>query len=457
MGLFSSDEEKIQKYLKLATENGEDKDSGPGKYLTKAAELGSEEAQLLLAKKRVIQWTEHLANKGNLEAILLLATDSDRRFDSNMAIYWYEKAHIIEPNLQYVALRLALLYFIDDKFDKVFELAEGGNEWAETIISGSYLYLESDLQGLAPLMRQAYMRYFREAFHSVWIENALDVKSARVTAEKVALRFISRINEYKGKSLEKIYFKSDFIRKFYIKTSYEVEDIYWHELGRCRNIDAYTPELRIQDESAIVWELGLLYFKEKNFRMAGYLLTSAVDIALMFYDNNSDQQMFGKPDYCHISDEDIAIAQYGCGLCLEEGDGVEQDYGEAIYFYELAAKAGNADAQAALGILLYQGLGVQKNEVGGRAWILKAAEQNSPRAVEFISEHPKIRENGVNNVTNYYAEGDIYHDVGVVATGDAIVNRPVIGNMGESKFCIHCGTSLPEDARFCFKCGKETV
>ena len=223
----------------------------------------------------------------------------------------------------------------------------------------------------------------------------------------------------------------------------------------------------------ILQGLGILYGKRGNYIGAARLLRNAKEFGQFLIDAcvSEDDSNFPKfislilPQIssgivevgpcCNLSEKDFVEIQYMAGSSLENGNGIKQFYKEAIPYYELAANAGHADAQAALGIILYQGLGGLKNEVGGRTWILKAADQHNLRAVKFIIEHPEIRESGVKNITNYHAEGDIYHDVGVVATGDAIVNRPVIGNMGGSKFCIYCGAELPEEARFCFKCGKK--
>ena len=44
-----------------------------------------------------------------------------------------------------------------------------------------------------------------------------------------------------------------------------------------------------------------------------------------------------------------ASAQYNLGVMYDRGDGVDQDYQEALKWYRLAAKQGNAEAQRDLG------------------------------------------------------------------------------------------------------------
>ena len=49
------------------------------------------------------------------------------------------------------------------------------------------------------------------------------------------------------------------------------------------------------------------------------------------------------------------------GFRYVDGDGVEQDSKEAVRWFKLAAGQGNADAQAALGVMYGDGVGVAKD------------------------------------------------------------------------------------------------
>ncbi len=55
-----------------------------------------------------------------------------------------------------------------------------------------------------------------------------------------------------------------------------------------------------------------------------------------------------------------AIAQLELGDCFEDGEGVEQDYAEAIRWYKLSAEQGYVEAEFALGFCYEFGVGVDE-------------------------------------------------------------------------------------------------
>lgn len=63
-----------------------------------------------------------------------------------------------------------------------------------------------------------------------------------------------------------------------------------------------------------------------------------------------------------------APAQFRLALCYEEGQGVSQDYGQAIYWWRKAAEQGNAPAQYSLGICYAEGLGVDQDSKQAESW-----------------------------------------------------------------------------------------
>ena len=65
------------------------------------------------------------------------------------------------------------------------------------------------------------------------------------------------------------------------------------------------------------------------------------------------------------------------------GDGVEQDYEQAIFWYTKAAEQGNADAQYNLGLMYYYGDGAEEDWELGWEWIEKAAIQGHEEAFEM--------------------------------------------------------------------------
>jgi len=68
-------------------------------------------------------------------------------------------------------------------------------------------------------------------------------------------------------------------------------------------------------------------------------------------------------------------AQNSLGLKYRDGLGVEQDFKEAVKWFEKAANQGVADAQNNLGIMYAEGLGVEQDFKEAVRWYQKAADQ----------------------------------------------------------------------------------
>jgi len=68
-------------------------------------------------------------------------------------------------------------------------------------------------------------------------------------------------------------------------------------------------------------------------------------------------------------------AQTLVGMMFYEGKGVEKDYNEAVRWYMLAANQGNATAQDNLGVCYYKGEGVQQDLEEAVRWFKLAAHQ----------------------------------------------------------------------------------
>ena len=65
--------------------------------------------------------------------------------------------------------------------------------------------------------------------------------------------------------------------------------------------------------------------------------------------------------YRKAAEQGNAAAQYNLGYCYQYGQGVEQNYQEAVKWYRKAAEQGNAAAQCNLGICYYKGQGVERD------------------------------------------------------------------------------------------------
>ena len=75
-----------------------------------------------------------------------------------------------------------------------------------------------------------------------------------------------------------------------------------------------------------------------------------------------------------------AQAQYNLGVRYTVGEGVPQDYVEAVAWYRRAAEQGHAAAQYGLGVLYGTGEGVPQDYVEAVAWYRRAAEQGEAQA-----------------------------------------------------------------------------
>jgi len=76
-------------------------------------------------------------------------------------------------------------------------------------------------------------------------------------------------------------------------------------------------------------------------------------------------------------------AQFNLGLMYDQGQGVPQNYSEAVKWYRKAADQGHADAQYFIGTMYVQGQGVPLNYTEATKWLKKAAEQGLTDA-QFI-------------------------------------------------------------------------
>jgi uncharacterized protein len=68
------------------------------------------------------------------------------------------------------------------------------------------------------------------------------------------------------------------------------------------------------------------------------------------------------------ADQGDATAQLNLGWMHREGEGVPQDYEQALKWLRKAADQGNARAQAALGVMYLKGQGVLQDFAQARMW-----------------------------------------------------------------------------------------
>ena len=84
----------------------------------------------------------------------------------------------------------------------------------------------------------------------------------------------------------------------------------------------------------------------------------ALTLALSVLNSGCDSE----PSTAEMSAEQgDAMAQNNLGVMYQKGEGVPQDYKEAVKWYRLAAEQGHATAQTNLGGMYYKGQGVPED------------------------------------------------------------------------------------------------
>ena len=73
--------------------------------------------------------------------------------------------------------------------------------------------------------------------------------------------------------------------------------------------------------------------------------------------------------YRIAANQDYAPAQSNLGVMYSNGTGVQQDFAQAVAWYRLAADQGYAPSQANLGIMYATGEGVPRDDVEAHKWL----------------------------------------------------------------------------------------
>jgi TPR repeat protein len=80
------------------------------------------------------------------------------------------------------------------------------------------------------------------------------------------------------------------------------------------------------------------------------------------------------------AEQGYAVAQTNLGIMYNKGQGVIQDYKEAIKWYRLAAEQGVADAQSNLGVMFEYGHGVLQDNTMAHMWYNIASANGNEKA-----------------------------------------------------------------------------
>ena len=86
------------------------------------------------------------------------------------------------------------------------------------------------------------------------------------------------------------------------------------------------------------------------------------------------------------ADKGNIVAINTLGSLYENGNGVPQDYGEAMAWYRKAADQGSVTAMVGIGSLYANGRGVNKDDSQARLWYQKAANAGDEGAKKALSQ-----------------------------------------------------------------------
>lgn len=118
--------------------------------------------------------------------------------------------------------------------------------------------------------------------------------------------------------------------------------------------------------------------------LVAVILTAAAVAPLFAQSVKDGVEAWQKADYAGAvaiwrshAEKGDADAAFNLGQAYRLGRGVPQDLAEAQGWFERAARKGHVDAQATLGIMLFQ----SGNQTGGLRWLKQAALKGEPKAM----------------------------------------------------------------------------
>jgi hypothetical protein len=114
-----------------------------------------------------------------------------------------------------------------------------------------------------------------------------------------------------------------------------------------------------------------------------------------------------------------SVGQTELGTLCRDGDGVPQNYTEALKWYRLAADQGNAGAQYGIGFMYDYGRGVSKNDTEALKWYRLSADQGYAAAQNLLGD---LYKEGGRGVLRNYTEALKWYRL-AADQGDAIAEN----------------------------------
>jgi len=95
-------------------------------------------------------------------------------------------------------------------------------------------------------------------------------------------------------------------------------------------------------------------------------------------------------EFKSLAEQGDADAQWNLGMMYYNGQGVEQDSVEAVKWFQKSAEQGDADSQLGLGWMYANGKGIPQNLVLAHKWLNAAALQGSKAAINGVDSVAKM-------------------------------------------------------------------
>lgn len=134
---------------------------------------------------------------------------------------------------------------------------------------------------------------------------------------------------------------------------------------------------KVQDrDHAILWY--------ERFREQSDALVAQRELALLYLENEQTH-VKGQQLLRQAAERGDAESQYHLGLLYGQGRGVIQDYGQASFWYQRAARQHVPDAQYLLCLSYSLGKGVVVDVIRAHVWCEAAAEKNVPGAKDALT------------------------------------------------------------------------
>ena len=168
---------------------------------------------------------------------------------------------------------------------------------------------------------------------------------------------------------------------------------------RCRDCEFRFFRVSGAFKATLVSAVGLLALL--GFITTMYLISEppVIESAL------ADGEIFdpGRKTLLERANKGNAEDQYALGLMALQGDGMQQNYAEAINWFHAAAKQGHTGAELNLGLLYKSGRGVLQDFSRAAEWFQKAAAKDNPEAEYHLASLYKIGQGVKHDMKQAYA------------------------------------------------------